>query len=283
MGDYDYISELEYLKNKKSTFVVASVVRSEGSALAKPGFRVIVKDDQVIYGSLGGACPESVIIDEARKTLITGEPRTIRIHLETAKDGLQAMTSTQSENDIFVETFCGGTIEVFLEPFKPAQRLIIFGQGGKDDVENELIALGKKMGFSVVLVNHAPNITNDPDEIISDLNFDIDTLNVNEDDFIVILTKGERDIETLESLSNHRAAYIGLMASRKRIARDFAELKKIGVSDEFLDAVSAPIGININAVTPFEIALSIASEIVMKRRNRERSFKSTAAKVAEKE
>ncbi|MCL4421082.1 MAG: XdhC/CoxI family protein [Candidatus Thermoplasmatota archaeon] len=283
MGDYEYISELQRLKDEKSTFVVASVVRSEGSALAKPGFRVIVKDDQVIYGSLGGACPESVIIDEARKTLITGEPRTIRIHLETAKDGLQAMTSTQSENDIFVETFCGGTIEVFLEPFKPAQRLIIFGQGGKDDVENELIALGKNMGFSVVLVNHAPNITNDPDEIISDLNFDIDTLNVNEDDFIVILTKGERDIETLESLSNHRAAYIGLMASRKRIARDFAELKKIGVSDEFLDAVSAPIGININAVTPFEIALSIASEIVMKRRNRERSFKSTAAKVAEKE
>ena len=283
MGDYGYISELEHLKNEKSTFVVASVVRSEGSALAKPGFRVIVKDDQVIYGSLGGACPESVIIDEARKTLITGEPRTIRIHLETAKDGLQAMTSTQSENDIFVETFCGGTIEVFFEPFKPAQRLIIFGQGGRDDVENELIALGKKMGFSVVLVNHAPNITNDPDEIISDLNFDIDTLNVNEDDFIVILTKGERDIETLESLSNHRAAYIGLMASRKRIARDFAELKKIGISDEFLDAVSAPIGININAVTPFEIALSIASEIVMKRRNRERSFKSTAAKVAEKE
>ena len=283
MSDYDYISELEHLKNEKSTFVVASVVRSEGSALAKPGFRVIIKDSQVIYGSLGGACPESVIIDEARKTLITGEPKTIRIHLETAKDGLQAMISKESENDIFVETFCGGTIDVFLEPYKPAQRLIIFGQGGKDDVENELIALGKKMGFSVVLVNHAPSITNDPDESISDLNFDIDTLHVNEDDFIVILTKGERDIETLESLSNHRAAYIGLMASRKRIARDFAELKKIGVSDEFLDAVSAPIGININAVTPFEIALSIASEIVMKRRNRDRVFKSPAAKVAEKE
>ena len=283
MGDYDYISELEHLKNEKSTFVVASVVRSEGSALAKPGFRVIVKDAQVIYGSLGGACPESVIIDEARKTLITGESRTIRIHLDTAKDGLQAMISKESENDIYVETFCGGTIDVFLEPYKPAQRLIIFGQGGKDDVENELIALGKNMGFSVVLVNHAPNITNDPDEIISDLNFDIDTLNVNEDDFIVILTKGERDIETLESLSNHRAAYIGLMASRKRIARDFEELKKIGVSEEFLGAVSAPIGINISAVTPFEIALSIASEIVMKRRNRERNFKSTAAKVAEKE
>ena len=283
MGDYDYISELEHLKNEKSTFVVASVVRSEGSALAKPGFRVIVKDAQVIYGSLGGACPESVIIDEARKTLITGESRTIRIHLDTAKDGLQAMISKESENDIYVETFCGGTIDVFLEPYKPAQRLIIFGQGGKDDVENELIALGKKMGFSVVLVNHAPNITNDPDEIISDLNFDIDTLNVNEDDFIVILTKGERDIETLESLSHHSAAYVGLMASRKRIARDFEELKKIGVSDEFLDAVSAPIGININAVTPFEIALSIASEIVMKRRNRDRTFKSPAAKIAEKE
>ena len=283
MGDYDYISELEHLKNEKSTFVVASVVRSEGSALAKPGFRVIVKDARIIYGSLGGACPESVIIDEARKTLINGEPRTIRIHLETAKDGFQAMTSKENQNDIYVETFCGGTIEVFLEPFKPAQRLIIFGQGGKDDVENELIALGKKMGFSVVLANHAPNITNDPDEIISDLNFDIDSLNVNEDDFIVILTKGERDIETLESLSHHSAAYVGLMASRKRIARDFEELKKIGVSDEFLDAVSAPIGININAVTPFEIALSIASEIVMKRRNRDRAFKSPAAKVAEKE
>ncbi|MCW6168597.1 MAG: XdhC/CoxI family protein [Thermoplasmatales archaeon] len=270
MGDYDYISELEHLKNEKSAFVVASVVRSEGSALAKPGFRVIVKDDKVVYGSLGGVCPESVIIEEARKTLITGETKMIRIHLETAKDGLQAMISKENENDIYVETFCGGTIDVFLEPYKPSQRLIIFGQGGKDDVENELIALGKKMNFNVVLINHAPNITNDPDEIISDLNSDLDSLNVNEDDFVVVLTKGERDIDILRFLSEHRPSYIGLMASRKRIARDFEELKRVGVSSAFLDAVSAPIGININAVTPFEIALSIASEIVMKKRNSNR-------------
>jgi len=266
MGEYEYISVLENLKREHASFVVASVVRTEGSALAKPGFRVVLKDDRVIYGSLGGACPESVIIDEGRKTLLNGEPKTVRIHLENSQEGIKAMSSREKNDEIYVETFCGGTIDVFLEPFKPPERLIIFGQGGKDDVENELIALGKKLGFTVLLIDHAPVITNEPDMIIKELDYDLESLNITKDDFIVLLTKGERDIEILKFLSKVKPAYTGMMASRKRINKDFEELRKLGIPEDFLESINAPIGININAISPFEIAISIASEIVMNRR-----------------
>ncbi len=273
MNGFGYISVLENLRKENASFVVASVVKAEGSTLAKPGFRVIVKDDRIIYGSLGGACPESVIIGEAKKVLLQSDPVTLRIHLENATDGIGAMLSKRENNEIYVETFCGGTLEVFLEPFKPPERLIIFGQGGKDDVEDELIALAKKLGFTVILVDHAPNVTNEPDMIIKDLDYDLRSLNIDSEDFIVLLTKGDRDIEILKDLSNSEPAYIGMMASRKRINRDFEELRKSGIKEDFLKSINAPIGLDINAVSPFEIAVSIAAEITVKRRGDTRKLK----------
>ena len=279
MENYDFASKIHEMSSKGHSFVVATVVRTEGSSLAKPGFKVVVFDDKVIYGTLGGACPESVIFDEARKVLSTGIPKTIKIHLEEAGEGITAMISRKTEDEIFVETFCGGTIEVFLEPFKPNERLVIIGQGGRDDVEDHLVGLGKKLDFRVTVIDHAPALFEKPDELISDLAFEIGKFEFSPDDYVVILTKGERDIEVLEALSQHKPAYIGLMASRKRVTHDFSILKEKGVETGFLDSIHAPIGIDISAVTPFEIAISIASEITRARRQKSVELKEAMQKV----
>lgn len=268
MENYDFASKIHEMSSSGRSFVVATVVKTEGSSLAKPGFKVVVSDNEVIYGTLGGACPESVILEEADKVLKTGIPKTIKIHLEEAGESVTAMISRKTDDEIFVETFCGGTIDVFLEPFKPNERLIIVGQGGRDEVEDYLVEIGKKLDFRVVVVDHAPVLTAKPDELISDLAFDISTFEFNGDDFVVVLTKGERDIEVLKAVSGHTPAYVGLMASKKRAVHDFSELKARGVSEKFLNSIHTPIGVEISAVTPYEIAISIASEITRTRRER---------------
>lgn len=268
MENYDFAGTIHDLSKRGQSFVVATVVSTDGSSLAKPGFKVVVHDNSIIYGTLGGACPEGVILDEARKVLESGTPKTIKIHLEEAGEAVSAMISRKTDDEIFVETFCGGTLDVFLEPFKPFERLVIIGQGGKDDVEEALVHLGKKLDFKVTVLDHAPALEEEPDELISDLALDLSKFEFTDDDYIVILTKGERDIDALSAVSKHNPAYVGLMASRKRVAHDFGELKKKGISEEFLNSVHTPIGIDISAVTPFEIALSISSEITRARRGR---------------
>lgn len=268
MENYDFASKIHEMSTKGESFVVATVVKTEGSSLAKPGFKVVVFNDKIIYGTLGGACPESVILDEARKVLDSGTPKNIRIHLEDAGKGIEAMISRQVQDEIFVETFCGGTIDVFLEPFRPFERLVLIGQGGRDEVEEYLVLLGKKLDFRVTVIDHAPMLSEKPDELISNLDFDMKSYKFTNDDFVVILTKGERDIEALEAVSKGSPAYVGLMASRKRAAHDFEVLKGKGISQNFLDSVNTPIGVDIGAITPFEIAISIASQITKMRRER---------------
>lgn len=268
MDSLGFAEQMNALISQGKPFVTATVVKTEGSALAKPGFKVLIHGNQVMYGTLGGACPESVIIDAADQVMKSGIPKTIRIHLEEAEKGLDTIISRKDQDEIFVETFCGGTIDVFLEPYRALERLIIIGQGGKDDVEDNLVGLGKRADFNVTVVDHAPLLTEEPDRIIQDLDFDLGSLDLTDRDYVVVLTKGERDITTLRSLEKASLAYLGLMASRKRVDRDLGELRKSGVTEKFLSSIHAPIGIDLKAVTPAEIAISIMAEIISVRRSK---------------
>ena len=265
MENYDFAGKLGEMGKKSSAFVVATVIRTEGSSLAKPGFKVIIQNGSIAYGTLGGACPENVILDSAENVLKTGQPKVIKVHLEDAGMGLEAMVSKKQDDDIYVETFCGGTLEIYLEPYLPSQRLFIIGQGGRDEIEDYLVLLGRHLNFKVTVIDHAPSLENTPHSLIKDMDFDISTLDLGSSDFVVILTKGERDITTLKALNGKEPAYIGLLASRKRIKHDFEVLEEQGIPESFLKSIHTPIGIDINAVSPFEIALSIASEIVNER------------------
>lgn len=254
---------LNELIEKRKPFVVATIINVDGSTLGKPGFKIIITaDEDVPYGTLGGACPESSLLPHAKEVMRTGKPKMVKVFLEEAKDALLSMNRAIPENEIHVETFCGGVMDIFLEPYNPAQRLVIVGQGGKDDVQDALIRQAKLLGYQVVLLDHSPVLNNQPDEVLKDVEDDLSNFELYDSDSVVVLTKGARDIPILEALSRRNLRYVGLMASKNRVRADKEQLGSRGVSDEFLGSMFAPIGIDIGAITPEEIAMSIMGQVV---------------------
>jgi xanthine dehydrogenase accessory factor len=266
VNNREYPQIVSELVNRGEEFVVATVVKVSGSSIGKPGFKeVISSDGKVIYGTLGGACPDSAIVERAMDALKKGEAKTIKVFLEDAKDTILGM-SKGNDDEIHVETNCGGVMDIFLEPFKRNERLVIIGQGGRDEIEDSLVSLGKSIGMDVIVIDPNPMLNSKPDEVVDPLNTPIADFNFNDEDFVVVLTKGSKDVQVIEAVSRHKVRYIGLLASKKRIREDFEALESKGISKEYLKSIHAPIGLGIGAVTPQEISLSIVSEIVAERR-----------------
>jgi xanthine dehydrogenase accessory factor len=259
----EFAKVMNSLVDRGEPFAVATVVKTEGSSIGKPGFKVIISGTgEVLYGTLGGACPESAIVPSARKTMRTGSPKTVKVYLENVEDAVGAVLKSQNEDEIHVETNCGGVMELYLEPYLPPQRLVLIGQGGKDDVEDALVKLGKSLDFEVVVIDHSPLLSEQPDQLIKDADYDVGKFAFTDSDSVVVLTKGGRDVEVLKALSKFKLRYVGLMASVQRVKEDVANLREGRVSEQFIASLRAPIGTDIGAVTPAEIALSIMSEVV---------------------
>jgi xanthine dehydrogenase accessory factor len=118
------------------------------------------------------------------------------------------------------------------------------------------------MDFDVVVIDHSPVLTEQPDQLIQAVDFDVGAFNFIGTDSVVVLTRGERDVETLASLSKFKLRYVGMLGSRQRVREDLDKLRKAKVSEEFIASLRAPVGADIGAVTASEIALSIMAEIV---------------------
>lgn len=258
-----FAQHLRELVDRHRPFAVATVTRTEGSTLAKPGFKILITEDGTIAaGTLGGGCPEGPIVEAAKETLRTHEPRVLRIHLVDTERAVAGTVRETDPNEIWVQTNCGGTLEVYIEPMFPTERLILIGQGGRDDVETALLHLGRRAGFEVIVVDPTPVLEEAPDRTIESGVLDAKTLPLHDHDFVVVLTKGERDVAILEAVSRSRVAYVGLLASRHRLKQDLEELAQKGVPESFAHSLHAPIGIDIGAKTPEELAISILAEVI---------------------
>jgi len=258
----EFAKMMDTLASRGTPFAVATVVKTEGSSLGKPGFKVIISGaGEVVYGSLGGVCPESAIASAAKVTMRTGSPKMVKVFLENVEDAVGAVLKSQSEDEIHVETNCGGTMEIYIEPYLPQQRLILIGQGGKDDVEEALVKLGKLLDFEVVVIDHTPVLSEKPDKLITTVDYDIGTFDFGSTDSVVVLTRGERDVETLKALANFKLRYVGMLSSRRRVAENVEKLRSLGVSEDFVASLRAPAGADLGSITAAEIALSIMAEI----------------------
>jgi xanthine dehydrogenase accessory factor len=263
MKQTEYAKVLASLVERREPFSLATVVRIQGSTLGKPGFKVVIsKAGETIYGSLGGVCPESAINNAAMQALKTGVPKIVKVYLESVEKAVEGTIVSQTDDEVHVETNCGGMMEVYVEPYLPQQRLFLVGQGGKDDVMDALVRLGKTLDFEITVIDHAPVLSEEPDTLIKDKDYDLSKLKLTVADSVVVLTKGGRDLEVLKSLSNSGVTFVGLVASRQRAKDDIDELRKQGVPESFVKLIRAPVGAEIGAVTPAEIALSIIAEIV---------------------
>lgn len=247
----EILEVLNQLRKKGEAHAVATVVETRGSVSAKTGSKAIINaEGRVIAGWVGGGCAESTACDVALNCLTSGDTTVIEIDLDDEMLGAGMP--------------CGGHMRVYVEPVLPKPRLWIMGHGR---VAETLCILGDLMGLDVVVNDPIVDWERYPNahQLITD-DLDYDQLTPAENDFVVIATQHKGDHESMKRALVSKAAYIALIASRKRSRLVMDYLRQEGFTETELERVIAPSGLDLGARLPEEIALCVISEIVMIRR-----------------
>ena len=235
------------LQRRGEPFALATVVRCEAPTSAKPGAKALVRVDGVVEGWVGGACAEPVVVREALNALRDGRPRLVGLYGE----GRHEPGRTEGILDYAMTCHSGGTLEIYVEPYLPAPVLVLVGHG---PVVDALATLAGAAGYSVLPL---------PDAAGSAL----DGLALGRRGSVVIATHADADEDALDRVLRTEAGYVSLVASRRRAAAIVERLRRRGVPSDRLGRFKAPAGLDLGAVTPAEIAVSILAEIVQHHRS----------------
>lgn len=233
---------------------LATITAVKGSSPRDPGAKMIIIEDGTVFGSIGGDFAERAVIDEALNALHDEKYRKFRISLEEEENGGIGMK-------------CGGEIEVFIDVIKPYPKLLITGSGR---IASNMAELADKIGFMITVIDPYINKCDFPETVKTikePVEKGLSQIEITGDTYIAIITRHEHDIPSLKSVIGKGAAYIGLMGSHSRVKAQFRELEERGYSKEELSKIHAPIGLDIGAETPEEIAISILAEIIKQRRS----------------
>lgn len=255
----DLFEQASWLKAQGQPFVLATVVRVEKPASARPGARAILLEDGALLGWVGGSCAESQVRREARQALQDGQPRLLRLSPPEKR------ASLPQEGVVEAALACasGGLLEIFLEPVLPPPRLVVVGNS---PITRILASLGKSLGFSVTaaVLEATAGQAWQADRLVESLALLEGELGANA--CVVVASHGHYDEEALRIALQSPAAYVALVASRARAeaVRDY--LRSAGLAEERLERLKSPAGLDLGAVTPEEVALSILAEIVHLRR-----------------
>ncbi|MDG6998437.1 MAG: XdhC family protein [Nitrososphaerota archaeon] len=263
--DDQFLSKIEELKQEK--LAVATITKTFGSTLGKPGFKMLItQKGEIAYGTLGGGCPEGPIVRIGLDVIKSQLPRVVRVYLEDAKTALGKISISDEGDEIHVETNCGGNMEILVEPYSPRPTLIVFGDTFNSPLERTLVNTGREIGFRTI--EHNPlGACGNPELASSSL--DIDSIKIPEGAYVILVTRGVNDSPLLKHISKFKLNYVGMVASKNRWTATRQELEKIGVSREFVDWVHAPAGLDISSVLLEEIAISILAEIIEERRRKD--------------
>lgn len=248
--------ELVNITSKGERAVLATVISSRGSAPRKAGAKMLIKSDGTFIGSVGGGGVEHQVCEKAMEVINSGEPQIVHFDL--------------SGREKEATMICGGQMDVFLEPILSQETLYLFGAG---HISQSTAAMGKMLGFRVTVIDPRPEYNNtdrfpNADSlIVEDYDSAFPKLNVDGSSYIVIYTTGHvLDEQCLEFAVSTKAKYIGMIGSKKKVKEVKERLLKKGGPQQQLDKVHAPIGIEIGAETPEEIAISILAEIIRVKR-----------------
>ncbi|TYP51593.1 XdhC family protein [Thermosediminibacter litoriperuensis] len=246
----------EVLKAQKErkNFALVTVIKAEGSAPRHGSARMLVFPGGEIKGTIGGGILEATVIRESLDSLKTGRSKVVKYRLDKDKGGLPMV--------------CGGEVELFIEVFRSKPQLVIAGAG---HVGYWVSKIASTLDFEITVVDDREEWANrerfpEADRIMVVESFaeGIEKCNIDENSFVVIATRGHaHDRETLKAALSRNSRYIGMIGSRKKVIECFEQLKKEGVSQDLLDGVYAPVGLDLGAETPEEIAVSIMAEILM--------------------
>jgi len=231
---------------------LVTIVRTRGSTPQRVGAKMLVYPDGRTVGTIGGGCYEHDALGKAREALAARRP---------------VLAQYELSDDVAQETglICGGQMEVFIEPLQPSPRLLIVGAG---HVGFELARVAGGLGFRVQVIDDREKYASaerfpGAEVVVDDIPGWLAHAEIPPSAFVVVVTRGHRhDLDALRALAPRELHYLGLIGSRAKVARLFETLAAEGVPDEALARAHAPIGLDIGAVTPAEIAVAIAAELV---------------------
>jgi len=236
---------------------LVTVVATEGSTPQKAGARMLVYADGGIVGTIGGGCLEAEMTWRARDAIERGTVRLVSYDL----------TPEQAGEDGLV---CGGRMQVFIEPIEATPTLCLFGAG---HVAQPLARMARAVGFRVEVADDRVRFANrerfpDADRIVvEDFTAAAGKLTLGRSSYAVVVTRGHRgDADALAAAVGRGLRFVGLLGSRPKVVHVFAELERRGVPRDELAKVHAPLGLDIGAQTPEEIAVSILAEMIAVRR-----------------
>ena len=253
----DIYEELIRLRREGRKGVLATIVTTKGSIPSHASAKMLIRDDGTIVGTIGGGCVEASIITSARKVMDLEKPELFEFNLDKTPDLDSGLV-------------CGGTLEVFVEPIVGDPVLYILGAG---HVGLATYKIARIAGFQVVVVDDRESFANHDrfpearDILTGDWNASLTTLDPPDTAFVLIVTRGHReDMRVLRWAVETKARYIGMIGSRRKVVLVCRTLQEQGVAASQFERVHAPVGLDIGAATPEEIAVAVVAEMIAVRR-----------------
>jgi xanthine dehydrogenase accessory factor len=254
----DVFEELVRLRNLGQKCALATIVEVRGSIPSYESAKLLVREDGSMTGTIGGGCVEAEVWNAAREAIETEKPKRLTFNL-----GQDAAY----DNGLI----CGGQLEVFVEPVLPVPHAYIFGAG---HISKSLSKVANLAGFATVIVDDRESFANrerfpEAQEVhAAEYEAVFPTLSINETSYLIIVTRGHRDdMRVLRLAVATPARYIAMIGSKRKVLNVVRELEKEGIRREAFDRLYAPMGLDIGAISPEEIAISVAAEMIAVRRN----------------
>jgi len=250
----DVVQALLELLTSRQRGALATVVRATGSTPQRPGARLLLREDGSTLGTIGGGAIEHTVLESLRRVLASRE--TEFLIRDLAHD---------------LGMCCGGRMEIFVEPILPSPRLWLLGAG---HVAKPTAALARSVGFEVHVVDEREELNTlerfpDCQRIVGDPSDELRKATLGEGDWVLIMTHDHQlDEATLHAAAGKNAQYVGLVGSKRKVFRLVERVRTKRNGDFPLERVYAPVGLDIGAVSPEEIAVSIVAELVALRHGR---------------
>jgi len=254
----DIYEQIVQLRREGRRGAIATIVNVRGSIPSFRTAKMLIRDDGSIVGTIGGGCVEADVWQAAREVMESEKPRTLTFDLN-------------QDPKYDTGLVCGGTLEIFIEPVLPPALLYVFGAG---HVALNLCATASSAGFDVIVTDDRSSYATQERfpsaREVRSMDFDEATrsLDPNESAYIVIVTRGHRDdMRLLRWAVQTRARYVGMIGSKRKVIGIFKTLQDEGLPAHLFEHVHAPIGLDIGAITPEEIAVAITAELIAIRRH----------------
>jgi len=253
----DIYTEIVRLRSLGQKCALATIVDVRGSIPSHETAKLLVREDGSMLGTVGGGCVEAEVWNAAREVIESEKPKHLTFHLNQEAAYDSGLT-------------CGGQLDVFVEPLIPPPRLFIFGAG---HVSKSLSKIANLAGFTTVVIDDRESFANrerfpEAEEVHAGEYEEVfPKLAIRDTSYILIVTRGHRDdLRVLRWAVSTPARYVAMIGSKRKVIGVVKELEKEGIPRSAFERIHAPMGLEIGAVTPEEIAVSVVAEMIAVRR-----------------